>query len=394
MRIGVDACCWSNRRGYGRFTRELLKALLALDKNNDYWFFVDKDTASTSVFPEKANIVVAQTRVSPTQAASASGRRSFRDLWVMTREVKRHDLDLFFFPASYSYYPIVNRTKIIVTIHDMIPELHPEAVFPDRKLRLFWGLKRKLAIRQAKQILTVSENSKREIIRLCNISESKVNVVSEAANSAFRVLPQNGELARVLQKHNVYPSDRFLLYVGGISPHKNLRLLVNVHSELLEDPRYSDVKLVLVGDYKGDSFFSDYSILRDQVHNLKLDGKVIFTGYIEDEALAYLYNAASLMVFPSLQEGFGLPAVEAMVCGCPVAASNLGSLPEIVGDAGLLFDPYSKEEMLGVIKKVLSDNDLRESMKSKGLDRAKQFSWEKAAKDLLSIFDNVVDGDQ
>jgi glycosyltransferase involved in cell wall biosynthesis len=310
------------------------------------------------------------------------------------RAVWKHNLNLFFFPATYSYYPILNRTKIVVTIHDTIPELHPEAVFPDRKLRLFWQLKQYMARRQAKLILTVSENSKREILRFFRIPESQVSVVSEGANSAFRVLPHHGEMAIVLQEHNLNPSDRFLLHVGGISPHKNLRLLVNVHSELLKDPSYSDVKLVLVGDYKGDSFYSDYSVLKDQISNLHLEDKVIFTGYVEDEVLACLYNAASLLVFPSLQEGFGLPAVEAMVCGCPVAVSNLGSLPEIVGDAGFLFDPNSKEEMLGVIKKVLSDNDLRESMKSKGLERAKKFSWEKAATDLLAIFHNVVDGNQ
>jgi glycosyltransferase involved in cell wall biosynthesis len=370
----------------------LLKALIVIDNENDYRFFVDKDTALENVFPEGVNLVVVPTSVSPTQAASDSGRRSFRDLWAMTREVRRHDLDLFFFPAVYSYYPILNRTTIIITIHDMIPELHPEAVFPNRKLRLFWRMKRRLAIRQANLILTVSDNSKREIVNLCNVAESKVNVISEAANSAFRVLPQDSDMSTMLKHFDLDTEDRFLLYVGGISPHKNLRLLVNVYSELLEDPGYSDMKLVLVGDYKGDSFYSDYSVLTNQINKLNIENKVIFTGYVEDKDLAYLYNAASLLVFPSLQEGFGLPAVEAMVCGCPVAASNLGSLPEIVSDAGLLFDPYSKEEVLAVIKQVLSDDDLRNEMRLRGLERAKQFSWEKAAKDLLTIFDNLVNG--
>jgi len=257
MRIGVDACCWSNRRGFGRFTRELLKALLSIDEKNEYWFFVDKDTASVNGFPEGARIVTAPTHESPTQAASAEGRRSLRDLWVMTREVRKHDLDIFFFPAVYSYYPILNRTKIVVTIHDMIPELHPDEVFPNKKLRLFWQMKQYLALRQAKLILTVSDNSKREIVRLCNIPESRVSVVSEGANSAFRVLSHDRERDVVLHRYDLKHSEPFLLYVGGISPHKNLRHLVDVHSELLRDPDYSDVKLVLVGDYKGDSFYSD-----------------------------------------------------------------------------------------------------------------------------------------
>ena len=116
MQIGVDACCWSNKRGFGRLTRELLKALIAIDQKNDYWFFVDSDNASINEFPKGVNVAAASTLVSPMEAASASGRRSLRDLWAMSRQVMKHDLDLFFFPTVYSYFPIFNRTKIVLTI--------------------------------------------------------------------------------------------------------------------------------------------------------------------------------------------------------------------------------------------------------------------------------------
>src|SRR5436309_9810861 len=107
MHIGVDACCWANRRGYGRFTRELLKALIAADRKNEYLFFVDKTNSAVSEFPDSVNRIVVNTFVSPLEAASASGNRSLRDLWAMSREVMRHDLDLFFFPTVYSYFPIL-----------------------------------------------------------------------------------------------------------------------------------------------------------------------------------------------------------------------------------------------------------------------------------------------
>ena len=141
MKIGVDSCCWANRRGYGRFTRELLKALVEIDQKNDYWFFVDEATATASKFPKRAKVVVSPTRVSPTEAASSSGRRSLRDLWVMSREVIRHDLDLFFFPTIYSYFPIFNRAKIVMTVHDMIPDQYPDKVFSRKKLMFFWKVK-------------------------------------------------------------------------------------------------------------------------------------------------------------------------------------------------------------------------------------------------------------
>src|SRR3989338_5248103 len=180
MRIGVDACCWSNKRGFGRFTRELLNAMVSIDQKNEYLFFVDKDTALTNKFPERVKIAVAQTSVAPTKAASASGRRSIRDLWAMSRLVMKHDMDIFFFPAVYSYFPIYTRAKIIVTIHDVIAELYPKLVFPDKRLNLFWRLKQYLANRQAHIILTVSEYSREQIIKYLKIPESRVKAISEA----------------------------------------------------------------------------------------------------------------------------------------------------------------------------------------------------------------------
>jgi glycosyltransferase involved in cell wall biosynthesis len=357
---------------------------------NDYLFFVDQKTASTLELPSAVNIVVVQTKMSPTNAASASGRRSMGDLWAFSKKVMKFNLDIFYFPAVYTYFPILNRAKKIVTIHDMIADRHPNKVFPSRKLMLFWKIKQYIAVKQAQLLLTVSEYSKKRIIEYYNIHNSHVQVISEGPSSVFTVIPWNQEMHTVLRRFQVYPDIRFLLYVGGISPHKNLRVLVDAYNELIRDLRYSDTKLFLVGDYQTDSFYSDYTSLKSHINQLGLDEKVIFTGYIKDNQLAYFYNAASLLVFPSLEEGFGLPVIEAMACGTPVAASNAGSLPEIVGDAGCLFDPYSKEEMLEIIKRVLSDTDLSKEMRHKGMERARQFSWEKAAKDLLSIFDKLV----
>ncbi len=389
MRIGVDACTWNNRRGFGRFTRELLEAVLAVDKTNEYLFFIDSESAESNEFPSNVKTIIAQTQVSPMEAASASGRRSVKDLWSMSREVLRHKIDLFFFPAVYSYFPIFNRTKIIVTVHDVIADHHPELVFPNSRLKMFWKLKQNTAIRQAHLILTVSEYSKREIIEYFKLPESKVRVVSEAARSVFSVLQPGSEINQTLSRFGLEPDKPFLMYVGGISPHKNLNTLVDTFHLIIQNANFSSVKLVLVGDYKDDPFFSAYPSLKKQIDRLGLSDKVIFTGYIEDLELAHLYNSTSMVVLPSLEEGFGLPAVEAMACGTPVAASHRGSLPEVLGKAGLFFDPTDTENMAETLRQVLSDQALRKEMSQTGLTRAKDFLWNKAAKDMLVIFNEL-----
>ncbi len=383
MKIGVDACCWSNKRGFGRFTRELLEALVAEDGENEYLFFVDRETAETDEFPARVEKIVAQTEFSPTQAASADGSRSAKDLWAMSREVLKHKIDIFFSPAVYSYFPIFNRTKIIVTLHDVIADHHPELIFPNKKSQLFWKLKQNIAIRQAHLILTVSEHSKEQIIDYFRLPESRLRVITEAARAVFKVLPHDEQMDETLRRHNLELNEKFLLYVGGISPHKNLNTLIDAFQRL------DDIKLVLVGDYKDDPFFSAYPALKKQVEELRLTDKVIFAGFVEDIDLAYLYNAATLVVLPSLEEGFGLPAVEAMACGTPVAASNRSSLPEVLGATGVFFDPKDVENMADVIKQILNDDARREEMSRAGLNRSKQFMWKKAANDLLAIFNEL-----
>lgn len=389
MRIGIDACCWGNKRGFGRFTRELLGALLEIDERNEYLFFIDSETADAEDIPARVQRITVKTDFSQVKAAAADGRRSLADLWSMSREVLKHKIDLFFFPAVYSYFPILNRTRVLLTLHDVIADHHPELVFPSAKSKFFWKLKQAIAVRQADLIATVSDYSKKEIVDYFRLPESRLRIISEAARPVFKELPTNNGFVPALARYSLVPGEKFLLYVGGISPHKNLKRLIDAFKQI-DRSDSSALKLVLVGDYKDDPFFSAYPHLRSQVNELELNGKVIFTGFIPDEDLAYLYNGATLLVFPSLEEGFGLPAIEAMACGTPVAASRTGSLPEILGPVGRFFDPVNVDDIAQVIRQVLSDEPLRQRMKEDGLKRSEGFRWKRAAEDTLAIFEELV----
>lgn len=388
MTIGVDACCWSNRRGFGRFTRELLGAMAARNDGHTYVYFADRATAEAATFPDGVEVVVADTEESPTEAASAEGRRSLGDLWALTREVRRRDLDVVFFPAVYSYFPVLNRAPVVVTIHDVIADHHPRATFPNKRLMYFWKAKQRLALLQSSRVLTVSEASKDAICEYFGLPQSRVGVTTEAANSEFRRLAE-GPSCEVLARYGLQPGERFVLYVGGISPHKNLGTLVEAHRALVESPATADVRLVLVGDYRGDAFHSDYPRLTAQIDRLGLADRVVFTGYVPDPDLVHLYNAAALHAFPSLEEGFGLPAVEAMQCGAPVVASDRGSLPEIVGDAGRLFDPTDAEALRRTLAEVLEGDGVADRMRRCGLARARQFTWEEAARRTVDVLQDT-----
>ena len=392
MNIGVDASCWANKRGYGRYTRELLRTLLDLDSQNEYRLFLDSETVGQDYqLPEDVQKVIVRTSEAATKAASASGRRSLRDLWAMRRAVRQHgsDLDIFYFPSVYTFFPVKTRAKVIVTIHDTTAERYPELIFPNRRSRLFWKLKVRMAVRRADLIATVSQASRREIVREFKVPEDAVRVVPDAVGSDFHPIDEASLSRESLVKYGIGSEDLFVLYVGGISPHKNLHTLVEAHASLIHRNGARDVKLVLVGDYQGDVFHSCYADLSERIQALGLSESVVFTGFVDDSDLPIFYNRASALVMPSHDEGFGLPALEAMACGTPVVASRAGALPEVVGSAGRLFDPNAADELTRHLQEVLGDHRVAEEMGRKGLRRAREFSWERSASALGTVFEEV-----
>lgn len=385
MRIGIDASCWANKRGYGRFTREMLTALFEQDKKNEYVLFVDSATALPNNFPPNVKSIVINLSQSPIEAASASGRRSVSDMLRMGRGVTKESLDLFFYPSVYTYFPIFSRIKKIVAIHDVIAEKYPELVFTNRINRTFWNLKVWFAIKQADLIMTVSEFSRQGIMEHFGMTEDNIRVVSEAADRNFRPIRESDLLTDKLARFNLDITTKIILYVGGIAPHKNLSTLVTAYSKLINDTVHKDIKLVLVGDYEKDVFLIDKD-LNELLKQLHLTDKIIFTGFVSDEELVCFYNAATVFVLPSFSEGFGLPAVEAMACGTPVIGSKTTSLPEVVGDAGLFFDPDDPDELLKHLTSIIENEELRKKLAQRSIQRASTFSWQKSAVQVLDVF--------
>jgi glycosyltransferase involved in cell wall biosynthesis len=387
MHIGVDATCWQNTRGYGRHARALLGTLVRRDTGNHYTFVLDS-AEETKVLPPGVEIRVVKTTTPGTIAASADGHRSLRDLWRMSRALSSSDFDVVLFPTIYSYVPVFSRAKKVVLIHDVIPETFPQLTLPRFTSRLFWKAKTTFGRWQADAIVTVSDYSRQGIVKYFNIPAEKVFVVGEASDPIFRVLDHPIPTPH-LNSLGITPPGRYVVYVGGFGPHKNLETLVGVFAKLSRYPTFSDVRLVLVGEYKKEVFYSYFGILQRQVEELKITDRVLFTGYLPDEDLVVLLNLSTVLVLPSLLEGFGLPAIEAAACGCPVIATTASPLPDLLGTAGLYIDPRRPEELEEALRQVLESESLRQQMRAGGLMAARQLTWEIAAQQMMSLLQTV-----
>lgn len=380
MRIGIDATCWWSRRGFGRFTRGLLMAMFAEPRGHRFCLFIDRPPEPEMLHPH-VDIVQANPSRPVTEAAVASGNRSPADLWAFTRAASREPLDLMFYPAVYSWFPLRPGVPVVVTLHDAIAEHFPEMIFPDIKGRMMWKLKMRLARWQATRIMTVSHAAKQEIVEHLGIRADRIDVVSEAAEPRFHFIADAGVRAAARSRANLPVQGRYIIYVGGLAPHKNILGLVTGFAGALAKGGLDDLHLALVGDPKGDGFHSNYEqICAMAESDPLLRGRVHFTGYVSDDDLVALYSDALAATMPSFSEGFGLPAIEAMACGIPVLASRAASLPEVVGDAGLYFDPHQPAQIADAIHRIVSEAETLAVLQDKARERAAQFTWANAAR--------------
>jgi len=286
---------------------------------------------------------------------------------------KSADITMFF---NYVIPPGVKGKKVTI-IYDMAYKAYPETV--RRKTRLLLNIALKKSCKRADHIITISEFSKSEIIKYLDVPEEKISIMPCGVDlSLYHSNYSEEEIEHVKQKHNI--KGTYLLYLGTLEPRKNIQRLIQAYSKLkIEIPKVP--KLVLAGR-KGWMYESIF----ETVNSLHMENDIIFTGYIEAKDAPILIKGAEIFLFPSIYEGFGMPPLEAMACGTPVLVSNESSLPEVVGDAGILVDPFSVESIREGMKLLIEDNNKREELSRKGMERAREFTWDKAVEIVQKVF--------
>ncbi len=384
MRIGVDATSWANGRGYGRFAREIIRAMAELSPEHEYVCF--GDDRAIDAFPNPPRNV-SPVRValaeSPTTAASADGNRSPVDMLRLTRAVSRQQLDVFFSPTVYTYFPLPPRLRAVVTVHDTIAERFPELTLPSVRARLFWKLKVGLAIRQANVILTVSHYSARSIADVFHVSRDRIHVAVEAPASAY--FPSSTDEAMAAAERAGLPrmpAPRWFVYVGGFNPHKRLDVIVRAHARTAKasaNPPY----LLLVGTLQGDVFHGEAGRIRALIDELGTAPFVRWTGFLPDDELRQLHSGATAAVLVSECEGFGLPAVEAAACGAPVIATTESPLPELLAGGGIFVRPGDEDAVARAMDQLLSDDAFRRQLGTRARERASALTWRAGAQAAL-----------
>ncbi len=386
-RFGVDATTWLQPRGFGRHTRCLLEAVAEIDESHDWVLFVDTPEAARRI-PSSMESVLVEVARPTTSAAIAGGRRSVRDVWRMSRALSGERLDALLMMGVYSFVPLTGRTPRAVMIPDATADRFPEMVLENLPARWRWRLKSWLALHQADRVVTISEHSRRDLARSLGLSKSEIDVVGHGSAPSFRVLDE-ARPTPALAAFDFDPSVPWVAYVGGFNPHKQVDVLLKCFAELKRE--MPEVRLVLVGETAGGAFFHQFEELQELTGVLGLRDSTVFSGYLEENDLVTLLNLVRVLVLPSLNEGFGLPAVEAAACGCPVIATCESPLPELLAGGGIFVDPRSPEDLSAALREMLSDEEKRKTMGRAAREATATLDWAGPARELIEVMENLAE---
>jgi glycosyltransferase involved in cell wall biosynthesis len=388
VKIAVDAACLANERGYGRFARELLHAMVAQSPEDEFILFADQRAAERVDLPTVRVVVVDQT-ASPTLAAAADGSRSLRDMLSFSRAVWRERADVFFSPSVYTYFPLPPTLPAVITVHDAIADRFPELTLPTWRARLFWRIKTQMALRQANVVLTVSGFASREIQEVYGVAPERIRVAVEAPAAAYRPSDSPAHIAAAATRAGVPPGADWFVYVGGFNPHKHLDVIVRAHAALSRD-RATPPHLVLVGTVDGDVFYGTRASVLAEIDRAGTASLVHWPGFVPDDELRDLLSGAIALLIPSENEGFGLPGVEAAACGTPVIATIASPLPELLEGGGFFVAPRDEGALGNAMRELLDDPSLRARMGATARERASHLSWTTAAQAALGALRDAV----
>lgn len=385
MRIGIDARMLGYS-GVGRYIQNLIQELLLIDKQNQYVMFVqnkqEKFLISKSEFLNKSQIKNSKSKIIEVDAPIYSLKEQTNFLKAINRE----NLDLMHF--THFNRPIFYNRPSIITIHDLTP-----IYFPGKKRNSFieqvaYRFVLKQALKRANKIIAVSNFTNNDLIRHYPFVKDKVEVIYLGADDKL-IKRLAVSVQGIGTKRCTLCPKPYLLYVGVWREHKNILGLIqafeNVKSETNSKFQIPNLQLILVG--KPDPIYKEVELA---AKNSPYKKDIIIMGYVNDEDLSILYQNATALVFPSFYEGFGLPGLEAMAMSCPVVCSNTASLPEILGDAALYFDPYNINDMVDKINELLNNEKLKKELIEKGRKQVLQYSWYKTAEETLKLYNLII----
>ncbi len=376
MKICIDIRCLAEgrRTGVEEYTRHLLHHLFAIDQKNEYVLFLNswkKTKGNLSWLKKYPNVKVKKFNF-PNKILNLM----FWYLGWPKIDYLVGGADVVFSP-NIIFGNVSARTKSVITIHDLSFFRHSE--YFSRKRR-WWHIfiNPKKICQTANKIIVVSNSTKNDLVGLYKIKPEKIIVIPSAVSNDFCVINRNDEkLIKVKERYNL--PYKFILFFGTIEPRKNIVGLIRAFNLLQKQS--GEYKLIIAGE-KG--WMNEE--INNEIINSPFREKIKIINCVPDEDKVYLYNLASLFVYPSFFEGFGFPPLEAMKCGVPVIVSNNSSLPEIVGDAGIIIDPDKPDEIFLAMKGILENSKLRNILIKKGLEKSREFDWKKTAKKTLDVF--------
>lgn len=371
MRIAIDATAIPRlMAGAGVYTYQLVRALAALEADHDYVVFAHSD-AFDDLARQRPRLRVVHIR------ARSRPERLLWEQLLLPGRLRRLGIDVLHSP-HHTTPALPLPCPRVVTLHDVTFFLLPQRYPPTR--RLYFQAITRAAARLAQAIITPSDAVKRDVVRVLGVPQERVTAIAEAPAPEFAPLEDADALGRIRWRYKL-PS-RYILSVGNLEPGKNRGRLIAAYGRLRE--RGLQHHLVIAGQ-RAWRYESDLALVR----RLRLDDVVHFLGYVDGADMPGLYSGADLLAFPSLYEGFGLPVLEAMACGTPVVTSSVSALPEVAGDAALLVDPKDVAALTEAMERALADEALRAELRARGLQRAREFSWEKAARGTVQVYEVV-----